>query len=57
MKFRAAWTWPWGPYFVVISVTAIIISKLHRPLHCHTVPPDRSFAQSKDGRQCYPSSL
>ncbi|PIL34130.1 transporter [Ganoderma sinense ZZ0214-1] len=25
MKFRAAWTWPWGPYFVVISVVAIII--------------------------------
>ncbi|KAI9066586.1 hypothetical protein FKP32DRAFT_1704719 [Trametes sanguinea] len=25
MKFRAAWTWPWGPYFVVITVTALII--------------------------------
>ncbi|KAI0695946.1 amino acid permease-domain-containing protein [Cerioporus squamosus] len=25
LKFRAAWTWPWGPPFVVISVAAIII--------------------------------
>ncbi|OCH92502.1 hypothetical protein OBBRIDRAFT_886232 [Obba rivulosa] len=25
LKFRAAWTWPWGPYFVVISVSALII--------------------------------
>ncbi|KAI0329218.1 hypothetical protein GY45DRAFT_1280260 [Cubamyces sp. BRFM 1775] len=25
MKFRAGWTWPWGPYFVVITVTALII--------------------------------
>ncbi|KAI0052705.1 hypothetical protein FA95DRAFT_1532626 [Auriscalpium vulgare] len=25
MKFRAGWTWPWGPYFVIITVTAIII--------------------------------
>jgi len=25
MKFRAGWTWPWGPYFVVVSVTAIIL--------------------------------
>ncbi|EJF57625.1 hypothetical protein DICSQDRAFT_140179 [Dichomitus squalens LYAD-421 SS1] len=25
MKFRAGWTWPWGPYFVVIAVVVIII--------------------------------
>ncbi|OJT15330.1 hypothetical protein TRAPUB_8126 [Trametes pubescens] len=25
MKFRAGWTWPWGPYFVIITVTALII--------------------------------
>ncbi|KAI0686852.1 amino acid permease-domain-containing protein [Cytidiella melzeri] len=25
LKFRAGWTWPWGPPFVVIAVTAIII--------------------------------
>ncbi|THV06692.1 hypothetical protein K435DRAFT_644901 [Dendrothele bispora CBS 962.96] len=25
LKFRPAWTWPWGPYFVVISVTALIL--------------------------------
>ncbi|KZT08438.1 uncharacterized protein LAESUDRAFT_723957 [Laetiporus sulphureus 93-53] len=25
MKFRASWTWPWGPPFVVSSVTALII--------------------------------
>ncbi|EMD33590.1 hypothetical protein CERSUDRAFT_107939 [Gelatoporia subvermispora B] len=25
LKFRAAWTWPWGPYFVVITVSALII--------------------------------
>ncbi|RPD78334.1 hypothetical protein L226DRAFT_502776 [Lentinus tigrinus ALCF2SS1-7] len=25
LKFRAAWTWPWGPPFVVITVTALII--------------------------------
>ncbi|KAG2740785.1 hypothetical protein P692DRAFT_201796965 [Suillus brevipes Sb2] len=25
MKFRASWTWPWGPYFVTITVTALIL--------------------------------
>jgi hypothetical protein len=25
LKFRAGWTWPWGPPFVVIAVAAIII--------------------------------
>lgn len=25
MKFRASWTWPWGPYFVIITVTALIL--------------------------------
>ncbi|KAI0743876.1 amino acid permease-domain-containing protein [Daedaleopsis nitida] len=25
LKFRASWTWPWGPYFVVIAVFIIII--------------------------------
>ncbi|KAH8107816.1 amino acid permease-domain-containing protein [Cristinia sonorae] len=25
MKFRARWTWPWGPAFVVIAVSVIII--------------------------------
>ncbi|KAI0276500.1 amino acid permease-domain-containing protein [Russula aff. rugulosa BPL654] len=25
MKFRAGWTWPWGPPFVIISVSAIIL--------------------------------
>ncbi|CDO69261.1 hypothetical protein BN946_scf185042.g163 [Trametes cinnabarina] len=26
LKFRARWTWPWGPYFVVITVTALILT-------------------------------
>ncbi|KAF9646561.1 hypothetical protein BDM02DRAFT_3118383 [Thelephora ganbajun] len=25
LKFNARWTWPWGPYFVMISVSAIIL--------------------------------
>ncbi|KAH7923932.1 hypothetical protein BV22DRAFT_1130240 [Leucogyrophana mollusca] len=25
LKFRAGWTWPWGPWFVVITVTALIL--------------------------------
>jgi len=25
LKFRAAWTWPWGPPFVVIAVTILIM--------------------------------
>ncbi|KAJ8521185.1 hypothetical protein ONZ45_g2094 [Pleurotus djamor] len=25
LKFRASWTWPWGPIFVIVSVTALII--------------------------------
>jgi amino acid permease len=25
MKFRASWTWPWGPYFVIITVIALIL--------------------------------
>ncbi|KAH9832274.1 amino acid permease-domain-containing protein [Rhodofomes roseus] len=25
MKFRAAWTWPWGPPFVVVSVPILIL--------------------------------
>jgi len=25
LKFRASWTWPWGPPFVVVTVTALII--------------------------------
>jgi len=25
MKFRAGWTWPWGPPFVVISVSLLIL--------------------------------
>lgn len=33
LKFRAAWTWPWGPQFVVITTFALIISEfpLSRP--------------------------
>ena len=27
LKYRAAWTWPWGPYFVIITTSALIISK------------------------------
>lgn len=27
LKFHAGWTWPWGPPFVVIAVSAIIISR------------------------------
>ncbi|KAG1904306.1 amino acid permease-domain-containing protein [Suillus fuscotomentosus] len=25
MKFRASWTWPWGPYFVIITVISLIL--------------------------------
>ncbi|KAI0061399.1 hypothetical protein BV25DRAFT_751208 [Artomyces pyxidatus] len=25
MKFRAAWTWPWGPPFVIVAVVGIIL--------------------------------
>ncbi|KAF8906476.1 amino acid permease-domain-containing protein [Gymnopilus junonius] len=25
LKFRASWTWPWGPHFVVVSVTFLIL--------------------------------
>ncbi|OAX40860.1 hypothetical protein K503DRAFT_713784 [Rhizopogon vinicolor AM-OR11-026] len=25
IKFRASWTWPWGPYFVIITVIALIL--------------------------------
>ncbi|KAF4599728.1 hypothetical protein EYR40_006827 [Pleurotus pulmonarius] len=25
LKFRASWTWPWGPFFVIIAVTALIL--------------------------------
>lgn len=25
MKFRARWTWPWGPPFVIVAVSAIIL--------------------------------
>jgi len=25
LKFYVRWTWPWGPYFVIISVAALII--------------------------------
>ncbi|KAH7888453.1 amino acid permease-domain-containing protein [Phlebopus sp. FC_14] len=25
LKFYARWTWPWGPYFVIITVTALIL--------------------------------
>lgn len=25
MKFRVGWTWPWGPPFIIISVTALIL--------------------------------
>ncbi|KAK2467860.1 hypothetical protein APHAL10511_000155 [Amanita phalloides] len=25
LKFRAAWTWPWGPPFVIISVSTLIL--------------------------------
>ncbi|EIN12074.1 hypothetical protein PUNSTDRAFT_99476 [Punctularia strigosozonata HHB-11173 SS5] len=25
MKFRARWTWPWGPLFVIVSVTFLIL--------------------------------
>ncbi|KAK7045699.1 Basic amino-acid permease [Paramarasmius palmivorus] len=25
LKFRAKWTWPWGPYFVIIAVSCLII--------------------------------
>ncbi|EAU91543.2 amino acid permease [Coprinopsis cinerea okayama7 len=25
LKFRASWTWPWGPPFVVVGVTVLII--------------------------------
>ena len=30
LKFRASWTWPWGPPFVVITVAALIISEYPR---------------------------
>ena len=36
LKFRARWTWPWGPYFVVITTSALIISKSR---HRTCVPP------------------
>jgi amino acid permease len=26
LKFTASWTWPWGPVFVVVAVSALIIS-------------------------------
>lgn len=26
LKFRPAWTWGWGPPFVIVTVSAIIIS-------------------------------
>lgn len=32
LKFRASWTWPWGPPFVVITVCALILSKCYPPL-------------------------
>ncbi|KIJ67545.1 hypothetical protein HYDPIDRAFT_84867 [Hydnomerulius pinastri MD-312] len=25
LKFYVRWTWPWGPYFVIITVTALIL--------------------------------
>ncbi|KAF9495287.1 hypothetical protein BDN71DRAFT_1391796 [Pleurotus eryngii] len=25
LKFRVSWTWPWGPFFVIITVTALIL--------------------------------
>ncbi|EPQ57673.1 hypothetical protein GLOTRDRAFT_74590 [Gloeophyllum trabeum ATCC 11539] len=25
MKYRASWTWPWGPYFVVVTVSVLIL--------------------------------
>ncbi|KAI6157445.1 amino acid permease-domain-containing protein [Pisolithus tinctorius] len=25
LKFRVGWTWPWGPYFVIITVSALIL--------------------------------
>ncbi|KXN90118.1 putative amino-acid permease PB1C11.02 [Leucoagaricus sp. SymC.cos] len=25
MKFRAAWTWPWGPAFVIVTVACLIL--------------------------------
>ncbi|CAL1708087.1 unnamed protein product [Somion occarium] len=25
LKFRSRWTWPWGPYFVIITVSVIIL--------------------------------
>ncbi|KAN0090996.1 Amino acid permease/ SLC12A domain containing protein [Tylopilus felleus] len=30
LKFYVRWTWPWGPYFVIISVIAMILSKSSR---------------------------
>ena len=30
LKFRAAWTWPWGPPFVVLTTCALIISESGR---------------------------
>ena len=28
MKFRAGWTWGWGPQFVIVAVTGIILCKI-----------------------------
>ncbi|KAI6110534.1 amino acid permease-domain-containing protein [Pisolithus croceorrhizus] len=25
LKFRVGWTWPWGPYFVIVAVLALIL--------------------------------
>ncbi|KAI6038482.1 amino acid permease-domain-containing protein [Pisolithus marmoratus] len=25
LKFRVSWTWPWGPYFVIVAVSALIL--------------------------------
>lgn len=27
MKYRAGWTWPWGPPFVIVTVSAFILCK------------------------------
>lgn len=40
LKFRAAWTWPWGPAFVVVTVTALILLQEWSSVIPHFSPVD-----------------
>jgi len=33
IKFRATWTWPWGPYFVIVTVIALILIQGWSSIH------------------------